>query len=713
MLANFCVETLGPESPAAATVVPPLREDIRLHPAAPQRDGSPAWTLHDPVTNRFYLIGWPEFEMLSRWRLRAPGRIAASTSSETPLDVDESDVLRLAVFLQNHQLVRVTDADGVARLGRMAAVRREGPLRWLLHHYLFFRIPLVHPQAFLRGALPWIAFVFAPWFRWLVVGCAAGGLMLAARQWDTFVHTFSDTLSLEGLAGYLVALVVAKTLHELGHAFMATRLGVRVGHMGLAFLVLWPMLYTDTSESWKLADRRDRFRIAAAGMATEFALAGFATLAWSLCDDGALRSALFFLATTSWVLTVGINASPFMRFDGYFLLSDALDMPNLHDRAFAIARARMRRLLLGWSDADPEIFPPTTTRFLVAFAWITWAYRLLVFLAIAVAVYHLFFKLLGIFLFAVEIGWFVARPLIAEFSVWRARRDEIVPSRRWGLYGLLGGVFLVLVVPWRTSVHAPGWMHADRQLVVYSPLPARVASLRGEGRVAAGEAIAVLDSPDLRLRAAQYERLADALALQLDQAVGRRDGTERRALFARQWAEQAEEARSRRTELARLELRAPFAGRLTDIDHAARSGVWVNGEQPLAVLVDDALWVVDAYADQRDVARLSSGAEATFHPSGDPMGARSGRVIGIDGTRTLRLPEPLLSTAFGGAIPVLQGGEGRVPRDALYRVRVALDGAPPAAAVRGGTVVITGARRSLALDAFEGLAEIAIRESGF
>jgi len=240
---------LRPEAPAAAAIVPPLREDLRLHPAAAQRDGTPAWTLHDPVTNRFYLIGWPEFEMLSRWRLRTPDRIAASTSHETPLDVDQTDVLRLAVFLQSHQLIRVTSADGVARLGRIARARRDGSLRWLLHHYLFFRIPLVHPQAFLRGALPWIAFVFTPWFRWLVVGCTAGGLMLAARQWDTFVHTFGDTLSLDGIAGYLVALALAKTLHELGHAFTATRLGVRVGHMGLAFLVLFPMLYTDTSQS--------------------------------------------------------------------------------------------------------------------------------------------------------------------------------------------------------------------------------------------------------------------------------------------------------------------------------------------------------------------------------------------------------------------------------------------------------------------------------
>lgn len=702
-----------PASASQDLVVPALREDLRLFRDGAQRDGAPAWMLHDPVTNRFYRIGWLEFEVLSRWSLRQPARIAAAVAAQTPLDAEEDDVLRLAQFLRAHQLLRVTDAAGVDRLDRAAGARRVHWLRALLHNYLFFRIPLVHPQAFLRRSLPWIAFVFAPWFRWLLLACTGAGLLLAARQWDGFLHTFEDTLSLRGLAGYLAALAVAKVAHELGHAYCATRHGVRVGHMGFAFLVLWPMLYTDTSESWKLGDRRARFRIASAGMLTEFGIAGLATLAWSLSADGAWKSAMFFLATTSWVLTLGINASPFMRFDGYFLLSDALDLPNLHERAFATARAWLRRRLLGWDEPWPEPFTPGMRRFLIGFSLVTWIYRLLVFLAIAVAVYHLFFKVLGIVLFAVEIGWFVVRPFWSEFAVWRARRAEILPSRRRALWLLSAGLAAVLFVPWHGAVHAPAWMHADRELVVYSPLPARVESLHEAGAVAAGATLAVLDSPDLRLRAIQFERYADALARQLDQTVGRRDGLERRAVFAQQWAEQLAEARARRTELERLELRAPFAGRVVDVDRAVRPGVWVNGEHALAILVDDASWVVDAYVDQADVERLEVGAAVRFLPRGEAFGAVSGRVTGIDGARTQRLPEALLAAGFGGTIPTLEGGDGRVPRDALYRVHIVLDAAPPMRSVRGGSVTIEGKARSLALDAFRTVASLLIRESGF
>ena len=101
-----------------------------------------------------------------------------------------------------------------------------------------------------------------------------------------------------------------------------------------------------------------------------------------------------------------------MRFDGYFLLSDLLDLQNLHERSGALARAFLRRQLLGWKEPDPEYFPRRLRTFLVCFALVAWVVRLFIFIAIALAVYHFFFKLAGIVLLAVELGWFVVRRLI-------------------------------------------------------------------------------------------------------------------------------------------------------------------------------------------------------------------------------------------------------------------------------------------------------------
>jgi putative peptide zinc metalloprotease protein len=172
--------------------------------------------------------------------------------------------------------------------------RKQSAIAWLIHHYLFFRIPLIRPQVLLAKILPYLRWLFSPVTAFCVLGITLTGLFLVARQWETFSTTFIDQLTIAGFLSYGAALLFSKCLHEFGHAITATRYGVRVGHMGVALLVMLPLPYTDTSESWKLSDNKQRLHIAAAGIITELALAGIATLAWSLADNGPLKSALFY-----------------------------------------------------------------------------------------------------------------------------------------------------------------------------------------------------------------------------------------------------------------------------------------------------------------------------------------------------------------------------------------------------------------------------------
>ena len=211
--------------------------------------------------------------------------------------------------------------------------------------------------------------------------------------------------------------------------------------MGVALVVLWPMLYTDTSESWRLRSSRQRLAVSSAGIVVELALAGLATLAWALAPDGIFRQAMLYLATTGWLLTLALNASPFMRFDGYFILTDLLDFPNLHERAGVLARAWLRKTLFGVTAPDSENLSLTARRALIAFALFTWLYRFTLFLGIAVAVYLLFFKALGIFLFAVEIAWFIVMPVWRELKDWR----DLWPAVTTGHRRRLGLILLVLL----------------------------------------------------------------------------------------------------------------------------------------------------------------------------------------------------------------------------------------------------------------------------
>ena len=701
--------------PAPARALPSLREDLKLFAAASNRDGSPAWMIQDPVSNRFFRIGWIEFEMLSRWHLQDPAQLLRSLRDETPLEVTQDDVLALLSFFRQHQLLRTSDSESVDYLKQIAARSRSSTWQWLLHNYLFFRVPLVRPQRFLAAVTPVLSLIYSrPFFIGSIV-CALLGLLLAVRQWDVFIHTFQDHLSPKGLVGYALALIFAKTIHEFGHAVTATRYGIRVAHMGVAFLVMWPMLYTDTGESWKLSDRKARFRIAAAGVASEFAIAGIATLLWSLADDGAFKSALFFLATTSWLLTLTINASPFMRFDGYFLLCDALDLPNLHARSFALARNRLRRWLLGWREPDPEYFEPGLRRFLIAFAFLTWTYRLVVFLGIAVAVYYFFFKLLGIFLFIVEIAWFVARPLWSELKVWFENRSHIHPARWLLLLGIVALALGLAAVPWARDVSGEGWLHAEQQQLIYSPFPARVATLHQEGEVQSGAVLITLDSPDTRSKAIQSRILAESLALQLDQTVGRSDGAERRGVLAEQLAQQLAELGAQQAELQRLELQAPFAGRLIDLDHDIKPGVWITANQAIGMLIDPRSWIVDALIEQKSLELIKVGAPVRFYRRAYFAAPLTGEVVAIDSARAQVLPHAMLATDHGGRVVAQKQNNGSlVPRDALYRVRVKLNTDPSRhRSVELGSVNIAGERRSLLSDFWTGVLAVLIRESGF
>ena len=470
--------------------LPRLRDELDLLPGPVLPDGQPSWTLHDPVRGQFFRIDWPSFEVLQRWALDDPAAMAEAISSQTTLQMGAADVVAVVEFLVGNQLTQPFGAQTAAQLAQRYAQMHGTALKWLLHHYLFFRIPLWHPDAWLGRWQGVAGRLYSRGFAQLTALALVLGLSQVARHWDAFSASLVDTFNWEGLAAYGVALFVVKLLHELGHAFTAKRLGCRVPTMGVAFLVMWPVAYTDTNDSWRLTDRMQRLQVAAAGIATELMVAAWATLAWALLPDGALRSAAFVLATISWVATLAINASPFMRFDGYFILSDWLDLPNLHERSFALARWKLRETLFDLGEDPPEHFPRRQQWGLIAFAWATWIYRLVLFLGIAALVYHYFFKLLGVGLFLVEILWFVLLPFVHEWQAWRQRWPVLRTRGRSRVSAaILLALVLLVLLPWPGRVTGSALLRPDEVWPVYATSGAQVQALpfADGAQVAAGQ----------------------------------------------------------------------------------------------------------------------------------------------------------------------------------------------------------------------------------
>ena len=275
-----------------------------------------------------------------------------------------------------------------------------------------------------------------------------------------------------------------------------------------------------------------------------------------------------------------------------------------------------------------------------------------------------------------------------------------------------------MLIPWRGSVDAEGVLHAERQQTLYAPLPARLAAPLRAGDYRAGLPVAVLDSPEIRQRVLERRVSAQGLERQLMLSVGSAQGREQRGLIAERLQRELAALAGERSQLERLELLAPFDGRLTDIDETLQPGSWIAPGQPIAVLHDPDGWIVDAYVSQQDLARVAVGAAARFYRRQQPDAPLSGTVLAIDADRQQRFAHPMLAVDHGGRLAATRSPDGQlVPREALYRVRIRMDRAGDDIG-RGwreasGAVRIAAQPRSLLAGWGRHALSVLIRESGF
>ena len=680
--------------------LPALRQELSLYPGPIQDDGSPSWTLHDPSANRFYRLGWASFEMLARWSLGRVDAVVAAVRGETTLAITAEDVQALVEFLRVHQLVRSDAPADSARLWWLHCAQQPGKARWLLQNYLFFRIPLLRPEPLLARLAPIVRVFFQPLFWRLLPLLVLGVGWMLVQHWDGFTHSFAGYKGWDAALGVVLSLSLAKCVHELGHALTARHFGCRVPTMGVAFLVMAPVLYTDTNDAWKLPQRRSRLLIAGAGIVAELLLALLATALWCQLGEGPLRAAVLLLASTTWLATLAVNASPFMRFDGYFLLSDWLGIPNLHAHAFALARWQLRRQVLGLDDPPPESLPPGRRRALIAFALLTWVYRLVLFLGIAFLVYRMFFKALGLILLGVELGWFIARPIVGELRAWWQLRDRF----RWrgrSIRALASGLGLLafLACPLPGAVSGPALLKAAQAQAVYAPSAGvmRRCLVRDGETVAAGQLLLRLESPALQTDLAVAHARERSLAVQVAsqpfdpelQAVG--------SALDKDWQVARQQVARLEDELRRLEIRAPIGGVVRDLSEALKPGTVLAEGEPLLEIVDPRGVRGEAFVDEAARAEIRDGQPVRFVADSGEGGLLRCRVGLADSLSMAVLDEPVLASTHGGRIAAELHGQQLVPVEALFRVRFDhcdQSLAPPRE--RTGIARIEGSRRSLA-----------------
>lgn len=707
-------------------VVPPLREDLKLLPAGTDEYGAPSWTIHDPVRNRYFRVGYIQFEMLRRWHLRQGKVILDQVRKETVLTPSDATLTALIKFLHGNGLIQRDNVETVAEFSRIAKAGKQSFGKWLVHNYLFFRVPLVHPDRFLRKTQKFADFIASRAVSIAILLIGLIGVFLTLRQWDLFVSTFMGFANWQGVVWMAVTLCLTKILHEMGHAYSASRYGCRVPSMGVAFLVMYPVLYTDTSDAWRLTSREKRLRIGAAGIRVELAIALLATFFWHVIPPGPLQSAVFLMATTSWIATLLINLSPFMRFDGYYLLSDFLGIANLQNRSFAIAKWAIRERLFGFGHPPPEPMPAHKRRMLAIFAISVWIYRFFLFLGIAVIVYHLFFKVLGIILFAIEIAWFILIPILKEIQFWwKERKAAHVTRVQLVAGGVLIGLLLMAVVPWQGHVTADAVLQAEHEAEVVSAVAGKVIMLKvaKHDQVTAGTPIAVMSSPELdaehRIRELQLEEARIQLSRAETNPEEREDYGARlqdmRRLAARIDALDAHQKL--------LTVTAPISGTVREISERLKPGHWVSAKVPFARIVadQDNAWNIVAYVSQRDVARLEDNAMARFYPEQLLRSAFDVQITSVERFNSTYIDIPIMTSENGGSIAAKKNQDGKyIPLDPVYKVTGTItDGSAFSSEIDGfskvqrGSLQIEAQAASLATRFYESVISNLIREMNF
>jgi putative peptide zinc metalloprotease protein len=637
---------------------PSLSPDVRVV-RQPARDQ--VWhLLVEPATGRQMRLNPAAWDVVGRLDGRSTvaqlwERVLTLRGEQAPT---QDEMLQLVAQLFRGGLVQFDAAPNLASLFARRDEEDTRRRRARLNPFMV-RIPLVDPQRWLDRLLPLAGVLFtrAAWRAWcLLVAVAA---VVAAMNAPELRAQAGRVLASPG--SYLLAWLaypVVKLLHEAAHGLALRHFGGTVREAGLSLVLLVPAPYVDAQAATAFSSRRQRILVSAAGILVELAVGALALLAWTQLQPGTARDAALAVVLICWVSTLVFNANPLVRLDGYHVLCDALDLPNLSTRSQAWWTRTLAALVQRRGAAPQASLLAGERKWLVAYAPASLAYRLFVWLAF-VAWIGVHSWLLGLAALLLALGWAVRMG-------WRWLGRAAPAAQRWGAGALAAIAAIALLVPLPQTMVAQGvvWPAPAAQLravsggFVHRLLPDGAGVAPGDGvlelvdeelQASAGR----LAEEEASLRAQQYRVLLTqpSTYLQLQADVDR---------------VQAEIARAEE-QLAGLRLRAGAAGRVAWTRPQDLPGSFAARGTLLGHVVGgDSLQVRVALPEDDFLLLHGRVRAAQVRLAQDPARTWSGELLPQAPGATRELPSPALGQSGGGAIPVEPG------KATLARARVFL-----------------------------------------
>ncbi|MFT5445162.1 MAG: putative peptide zinc metalloprotease protein [Gammaproteobacteria bacterium] len=639
-----------------APLRPVLRDHLRIH--AHRYRGEPWYVIEDAINNRHHRFDADAFRTIQlfdgeRSVAAIVDELAAQPAHSPP---KQSVIIDLLAHLHAAELLNSGLPPSTEALFKRYARLNRGRWQRGLMSPLAVRVPLLDPDAFLERTHRLVGWAYSRWMLplWLLL-IALSGLLAASESTALAHHWQTRALDPSNLALMWLIYPFMKALHELGHAYAVKHWGGSVHEIGVMLLVFTPVPYVDASAATIFASKHRRMAVGAAGIVVELLLSAAALLVWSSVETGLVRDVAFNIGVIGVTSTLLFNGNPLVRFDGYFVLADALESPNLGTRSSQYLAYLLQRYFLGLNDARAPACARGERQIFVIYGLSSLVYRTFILFSIALYVAGKMF-FIGVVFALWVIAAQVVLPVVRQFNfVLRSprlakRRGHAVGATLLVLSAASAGL---LLVPVPASTSAQGIIRFPPGAEVRAGTSGVVARLAvADGfPVSKGEPLVVLDDPFLhaelkrsRWRAVELDRLHSQARmkgpLQAQRVAAARDKA--RAELANVMA---------RTE--RLIVRSPADGTVHIIRAADLPGRFVEQGELLAQLSVNAQPIARVVVPQRDAASLRMRTVTVqVRVAGAIEKILEAQVHREVPMATDRLPSKALGSSSGGAISV-------------------------------------------------------------
>lgn len=634
------------------------------------------FVLENPFSNQYFRLRPSAYEFVARLnRGTTVEKVWEECLERFPEEAPGQDeVIRLLGQLYQSNLLEYDVADDAAQLFERFRKRRERELKARLTNIMFMRFPLFDPDRFLVRSLPLVG---------KLLGRAAGLVWLFVVGWaiktgidhsSELLDQSQSVLAPGNLLLLYAAMAITKTLHEFGHAYFCRKFGGEVHTMGIMLLIFTPIPYMDATSSWGFRSKWKRALVGGAGMIVEVFVAAIALFVWANTGAGTLHNLAYNMIFVASVSTILFNINPLLRFDGYYILSDLLEIPNLHQKATKQLQYYFKRYIFGLKDAQPGADNRTQGFWITVFGILSHIYRIFVFSGILLFVADRFLLLGVIMAITCLTGWIIV-PL-AKFSNYLLTSPELSRQRPRAIMATAVLVFGILGflqwVPFPYHFRAPGIFQARERTEIVSETAGAIAEIAvpNGARVTTGQLLLRMENREL--------------ATELAAATARKQEIEARMLEAREQAvadleplesllESAERNLAKvNSDIATLDVRARQDGIWIAPELEDTRGRWVSRGTPLGLIVDPAAFEFTATVVQADVDNLFTQEIAAAEVR-VPGQAESVVLVGkpaIIPAEHQLLPSSALGWARGGNIQTdASDPEGRRAAEPFFEVR--------------------------------------------